>query len=362
MKHLYIPISILAVSFFTACQQNSYNEETFEQEGVYATISTNKGNIIAYLEYEKVPMTVANFVGLAEGTIENGAVPLGQSYYKNSKFHRVVPGHVIQGGAPDVEEGKTLGYQYPNEIHPDLNHGGPGMLGIANAGPHTNGEQFYITLDDRSYLDGNYTIFGHVVEGLEVVMNIKQGDTIQTVEITRVGEKARNFKPGTELLREMIADAQNKVEREAKEKARKEAALIQKKWPEAITTESGLKYVILDEGQGDKPLEGSKLKVNYSGSLLDGSKAFVSTAEDGKPLDTDSMQVFEYRVEESFIHTGLDEALKNMLAGEKRIVIVPSGLGYATRGFYAKEIKGKKRFVISPNTTLVYEIEVLSID
>src|SRR5271155_2556912 len=137
----------------SAGRQDGYSE------GLYAELRTTKGLIVMQLEFEKTPMTVANFVGLAEGTIENKALPLGKPFFDGTVFHRVVPGHVIQAGRPVATE-TGPGYTFPNEIDPTLNHGRAGMVGMANSGPHTNSSQFYVTLGDRSYLDGNYTVFG----------------------------------------------------------------------------------------------------------------------------------------------------------------------------------------------------------
>ena len=136
-------------------------------DGLYAEIRTSKGLIVARLEPEKTPLAVANFVGLAEGTIDNEALGPGEPYYDGSVFHRVVEGHVIQAGAPAPgrSEARGPGYQFPNEIHADLSHDHAGALGMASGGPHTNSAQFYITLGDRPYLDGNYIVFGDVVEG-----------------------------------------------------------------------------------------------------------------------------------------------------------------------------------------------------
>ena len=162
-------------------------------DGLYAEVTTNKGLIVLQLEFEKTPMTVSNFVGLAEGTISNTALPPVSPYFTGTRFHRVVPGHVIQCGIPS---GATQGpgYQFPNEIVlPDLGHGKAGMVTMANGGWHTNGSQWCITLGDRSYLDGDYTVFGHVIKGMEVVMAIVQGDEIQKIQIVRVGVAATAF-------------------------------------------------------------------------------------------------------------------------------------------------------------------------
>src|SRR5215831_9168763 len=186
-------------------------------DGLYAELTTNKGAILLQLEFEKTPMSVANFVGLAEGTIENKALPLGTPFFDGTVFHRVVPGHVIQAGQAKAEV-KAPGYTFPNEIDSSLSHGRAGMLGMANSGPHTNSSQFYITLGDRSYLDGNYTVFGHVVRGMDVVNSIVQGDAVETIRIVRVGKDAAAFKPTTASFQKMADAARARVKADDEKK------------------------------------------------------------------------------------------------------------------------------------------------
>jgi peptidylprolyl isomerase len=176
-------------------------------EGLYAELETERGLIVLQLEFEKTPVTVANFVGLAEGRIENEAMPLETPYFDGTVFHRVVPGHVIQAGGPPREGHTGPGYTIPNEIHSDLSHARAGMLGMANGGPHTNGSQFYITLGDRSYLDGDYTVFGNVIRGMDVVEQIAQDDIIRKIRIMRVGKDARDFEVSEENFRSLVEDA-----------------------------------------------------------------------------------------------------------------------------------------------------------
>ncbi len=168
-------------------------------DGVYAEMETSKGKIVLQLEYEKVPLTVANFVGLAEGTkyySTDGSPPKKQDkpYYDGLKFHRVIQGFMIQGGDPQGNGRGGPGYKFRNEIDKSLRHNGPGTLAMANAGPDTNGSQFYITHNAQNRLDGGYTVFGHVVEGQDVVNSIVIGDTIKSVKILRIGDKAKKFK------------------------------------------------------------------------------------------------------------------------------------------------------------------------
>ncbi len=326
-------------------------------DGMYAELHTNKGLIVLSLEYAKVPMTVANFIGLVEGTIENDVFPIGVPFFSGSKFHRVVPGHVIQAGIPNAEGDTGLGYEFPNEIHPELSHNRAGILGMANGGPHTNGSQFYITLGDRSYLDGDYTVFGEVIAGLDVVFAIAQGDLINEIKIVRIGKEAARFRADTETFHDLILQAKKRVEEQQNEKNAREAAVIQERWPDAIVSGSGAKYVILVEGKDAIPESGSHVLVRYSGEVLGGKKFF--SASDALPDDEPPAEEFVMVIGESMVNPGFDQAVSQMRVGEKRTVILPSHLAYGISGFYARETQGKKRFVISPGSTLVYDVELL---
>jgi FKBP-type peptidyl-prolyl cis-trans isomerase len=307
-------------------------------DGLYAEIKTERGTIVCFLEYQKAPLTVSNFVGLAEGTLKaNGSS--GRKYFDGLKFHRVEPGFVIQGGDPEGNGRGGPGYEFPNETRPDLRHDAPGILAMANAGPDTNGSQFYITMKAVPQLDGGYSIFGHVVQGMDVVNAIKVGDHMISVRILRVGVDAGSFvvtQNGFDALVEKAKTA--KAERKKMERS-DALTQIAKKWPKLTTTKSGLMYEVLKKGSGGSPSPTSQVSVYYTGTLLDG-KVFDSTSSRGKPATFQVNRVIP----------GWTEALVAMTRGEKRLLVIPPELGYGAQGYPG---------VIPPNSFLVFEVELI---
>jgi peptidylprolyl isomerase len=239
------------------------------ENGIYAKIATPKGAITIKLEHEKTPMTVANFVGLAEGTLENNVTEKGTPYYDGLSFHRVIADFMVQGGDPTGTGAGGPGYQFEDEIHPELTHNRPGTLSMANAGPATNGSQFFITHGATDWLDGKHTVFGYVIEGQDVVDAIVQGDAMEKVEIIRVGEEAQNWDASS-----MFTTARSKAEEAAKAAQEAADAAIQGLKDQAETTESGLMYILEEEGKGPKPTAGQQVDVHYELKLADGMVVF----------------------------------------------------------------------------------------
>lgn len=163
------------------------------QDGIYAKFTTEKGEILIKLTHDKTPGTVGNFVALAEGNLENEVQLQGTPYYDGLKFHRVIPEFMVQGGDPAGTGSGGPGYKFDDEFHPELTHDRPGVLSMANSGPGTNGSQFFITHIPTNWLDNKHTVFGHVIEGQDVVDDVAQGDTMQKVEIIRVGDEAASW-------------------------------------------------------------------------------------------------------------------------------------------------------------------------
>ena len=185
-------VVFLSIFLFTNSFANSL------ENGVYAEIITNKGIIKVRLFYKRTPRTVSNFVGLAEGTktwidIRSGDSKSGP-LYKNLRFHRVIENFMIQGGDPLGNGRGGPGFRFRDEFHPDLRHNKPGILSMANAGPNTNGSQFFITHIPTPWLDNKHSVFGEVVQGMDVVNSIVQNDTLLKIRIIRIGKEAKRFK------------------------------------------------------------------------------------------------------------------------------------------------------------------------
>jgi len=329
-------VIIVALSFLAAIPAVAQGKAL--ADGLYAEIKTERGTIVCMLEYQKSPMTVTNFIGLAEGIFKNNGAS-GKKFYDGLTFHRVDKGFVIQGGDPKGDGSGGPGYEFPNEVRPDLKHDAPGVLAMANSGPDTNGSQFYITMEPAPWLDGGYNVFGHVVQGMDVVTAIKPGDHMISVRILRVGAAAGAFAVTQQSFDTMVAGARSAVEDRKKKDRVAALGLIKKQWPKLTTTKSGLMYEVLANGSGASPAPGATVSVKYKGLLLDG-RVFDSTESRGSPVTFQVVRVIK----------GWTEALLMMKRGEKRRLVIPPELGYGERGYPG---------VIPPNAFLVFEVELV---
>lgn len=305
--------------------------------GLFARISTNRGDIVLRLEFEKTPLTVCNFVALAEGKMNAAR---GKPYYNGLIFHRVIANFMIQGGDPQGSGRGGPGYRFPDEFDPSLKHDGPGVLSMANAGPGTNGSQFFITHTATPWLDNKHTVFGRVVEGQQTVNAIRQGDRIIKITIIRNGPEANAFKADQAAFDDLVrrAAGQSRLQRNA------DIASINARYPDAVRTASGIRYIIQKVGTGPKPAAGETVRVNYKGSLLSG-RVFDSSDILGRPM--------EFRAGAGEVIPGWDEPILDMKTGEKRLAIIPPELAYGDQ-----EIGNG---VIPANSFLIFEMELLSI-
>ena len=308
------------------------------ENGIYAKFNTTKGAILVKLTHDLTPGTVGNFVALAEGNLENKARPQGKPYYDGLKFHRVIPDFMIQGGCPQGIGTGGPGYSFDDEFHPSLKHDKPGVLSMANSGPASNGSQFFITHVPTNWLDNKHTVFGHVVEGQEIVDAVAQGDVLETLEIVRLGEEAEKWN-AVEAFRTFEGNRQKKIEdakKAAEAKMEELAAGFDK-------TESGLRYKMIQKGSGKQAESGKTVSVHYEGSLETG-KVFDSSYPRKKPI--------EFRLGQGQVIEGWDEGIALLQVGDKARFVIPSYLGYGPSGAGG---------VIPPNATLIFDVELMDV-
>ena len=309
-------------------------------DGLYADLETSKGNIILELYYEQAPTTVSNFVALAEGNhpiVDDQHE--GKRYYDGLKFHRVIENFMIQGGDPSGTGSGGPGYQFDDEFNEELKHDGPGVLSMANAGPGTNGSQFFITHVETPWLDGKHSIFGKVNSGQDVVDKIEQDDIIKKVKVIRIGEAAKSFNAPKNFENYISEKSEADILR-----AEAEKESLEKLSEGMQETESGLKYKISKEGTGPNAKKDDLLSVHYSLQLVDGSEIDSSFTR-GAPI--------EFTCGVGQVIKGWDEAMQLLNKGSKARLIIPSELGYGA--------VGAGNGVIPPNATLIFDVELVDI-
>ena len=310
-----------------------------QKDGIYAVIETNKGDIVVELFYKETPLTVCNFVGLAEGTLDAAK---GKPFYDGLLFHRVIANFMIQGGDPEGKGTGGPGYRFPDEFVDNLKHNAAGVLSMANAGPGTNGSQFFITHVPTPWLDGKHTVFGRVVKGQDIVNKIAQGDRMNTISIIRKGVEAQKFTATQTDFNTYLSGAKDRAKQRAAQKAEKQEALIKQKFPKAVKTDDGIFYTITKAGSGAKAQTGKTLTMKYKGSLLDGA-VFD---------DSDMHEPLSFVAGAGQLIPGFDQQAAQMAVGEKRTIVIPPDLAYGSRGAGG---------VIPPDAYLIFELELLSV-
>ena len=351
-------------------------------EGVFAEFDTNKGKILVQLEYVKTPVTVANFVSLAEGTNTIVKAELkGKPFYNGLKFHRVIKDFMIQGGDPSGNGSGGPGYAFKDEFT-DLKHNKAGILSMANSGPATSGSQFFITHKETPWLNGKHTVFGHTVSGMTVINAIVQDDKILKIIIIRKGKDAKQF-DASKIFAAYYAtkgddDKKQAVLEAEKSKAINDAAILAKKeyltkfGPvvtskadalaalklSATKSETGLEYLVI-KGKGIKPIEKTTIYVNYAGFLEDGTLFDSNIAEvsrtfgkfDQIRFDQNGYAPFPFETgKKDGLIKGFLEGLELISFGDKATIFIPSKLGYGERGAGA---------AIPPNANIIFEIEIV---
>ncbi len=318
--------------------------------GVYAKMVTSRGTIVLELFYQKAPLAVINFAGLAEGKLGTTRGS-GTHFYDGLVFHRVVKTpkpFVIQGGDPYGTDPKRAGtggpgYTWPDEIVPGLNHDSAGILSMANSGPDTNGSQFFITLAPAPFLDGHYTVFGRVVQGMDVVNSIEKGDQIRKVTILRIGSAAQDFRDDQQAFDAAKAKVLADRAQASKQALESSLAQIRKKWPNAQVGADNIRYIVEKQGSGDKPKSGETVTMDYTASLIDGTQ-FDSSDKHGPvvfPVDSGRMRL-----------PGWDKMAQDMRPGEKRLVILPPDQAFGAQG-----VPG----AIPPNSVIVLDLTLVSV-
>jgi len=347
-------LMLLAVTVGSSVYAQKAKKEKLE-DGIYAQFNTTKGEVLVKLEHEKTPMTVANFVGLAEGKfVFQDSIKIEKPLYDGLKFHRVIADFMIQGGDPMGTGLGGPGYKFYDETRADLKHNKGGLLSMANSGSATNGSQFFITHKETPWLDGKHTIFGHVVKGMDVVNTIAQDDLMNTVKIVRVGKVAKKFdatKTFNTVYNAIAADYKKEAAELEKIANMSEEDYkvfmyqeVLKKFPNAKQSESGLVYVIEKEGEGVAITKSAPVSLHYRGTFRRDGGQFDSSYDRGQPMD------FQYQVQRMI--PGFEEGIGMLKNGGKAKLFIPYYQAYGSNG---------RPGAIPPYSDLVFDIEIMNV-
>ncbi len=365
IKYLFIAVAGLVIA---SCSEKYPNLE----DGIYAEFETSKGTTVAKLNFEETPLTVANFVALAEGTQEavKDSAKIGKKFYDGLIFHRVIKDFMIQGGDPEGTGRGGPGYKFADEIVDSLQHSKKGILSMANSGPATNGSQFFITLKETPWLNGRHTVFGEIIEGIDVIDSIGATETLpgdkpkdsivlNAVNIIRKGSAAKNF-DGNEIFQaetKRIEEEKAKKERIAIEKASGTKAKLDAFKAKADKLDSGLEFYLANAGNGQKVKDEELVGVFYAGYFEDGRLFDTNIESIAKATDTYNPQRAQqngyapmpvpYSNKANMIPGFKEGLLKMNKIGDKAVFFIPSHLGYGER----------QTGPIPANSNLVFEVE-----
>ena len=332
---------LLISSVFLINSCNNMKDYSNLTDGIYADIQTNKGDMILKLTYEETPLTVSNFIALAEGNHPLASEEFkNKPYYNGIKFHRVIDNFMIQGGDPTGTGSGGPGYSFEDEFVDSLKHDGAGILSMANSGPNTNGSQFFITHLETPWLDGKHSVFGKVTTGQDIVDKIEQNDLINKLEIIRIGETAKDFDAPT-VFNDYL---------ELKKKANEEKLEAQKEELKNLTkgmksTDSGISYKITKKGTGENAKDNDNVKVHYTLKLIDGSEVDSSLSR-GEPI--------EFTLGLGQVIPGWDEGIKLLNKGASCTLVIPPNLAYGEAG--------AGNGVIPSNATLIFDVTLVDIN
>lgn len=331
MKKILSSILLICCILATSCAQSKSKGKNMKalegKEGLFANISTSKGDILVELFYTETPLTVTNFVGLAEGTLDAAN---NKPFYDGLKFHRVINDFMIQGGDPQGTGAGGPGYKFPDEPVKELIFDKPGKLAMANAGPGTNGSQFFITHVPTDWLNYKHTIFGEVVdaESQKVVNTIQQDDKIISIEIIRKGDDAQKFTATQNDFNKLLSVA-NENAKKFKE------AQIAEVIKDCQKTDNGIYFQVLKEGSGKEIGTGKNVTVEYKGYLPDGQIFDAS-----KAFHPQGHEPLEFKAGAGEMIPGFDQMVIQMKIGETRKMVIPPELAYGTRGIPQAGIPG----------------------
>jgi cyclophilin family peptidyl-prolyl cis-trans isomerase len=343
-KTIFLVLFCCVVSFFGGCSPMDKSMKSIEgKEGVFAIMETSKGNIVFELYYKDTPLTVTNFVGLAEGTLDAAK---GKHFYDGLKFHRVISksngdkqDFMIQGGDPKGNGTGGPGYSFPDEIVSKYSFDKPGVLAMANSGPNTNGSQFFVTIVPTTWLNGKHTIFGQVLEGQDIVNEMKQGEVINKVTIIRQGADAEKFTAAQSDFDNLVMTAA-KAAADAKEaQFSSQLKTIEKNFPGYEKDSNGIYYKTTKQGTGNKTGKGKSVSVDYKGYLIDGTVFDTSKGREPLSFTTAAGQMIP----------GFDVMTQDMKLGECRTIVIPPDLAYGERGYPG---------VIPENAYIAFDIEL----